>query len=68
MIHKKRTYESMYGQPRRRGHQGRQEKVLGMICQNTLYTCVLDRVFIAVKRHNDPGNSYKEKHLGGAGL
>ena len=29
---------------------------------------VLVRVSIAMKRHHDQGNSYKEKHLIGAGL
>ena len=29
---------------------------------------ILVRIFIAVKRHHDQGNSYKEKHLTGAGL
>ena len=29
---------------------------------------VLDTVSIAVKRHHDQGNSYKEQHLIGAGL
>ena len=30
--------------------------------------CILVRVSIAVKRHHDHGNSYKRKHLIGAGL
>ena len=35
--------------------------------QLKIYT-VLVRVSIAVKRHHDQGNSYKRKHLIGAGL
>ena len=38
-------------------------------CGSILFLpCYLCRVYIAVKRHNDQGNSFKRKHLIGAGL
>ena len=40
----------------------------GIYSTTILYSSVLVRVSIAVKRHHDHGNSYKEKHLIVAGL